>query len=213
MRQDRSIFNFSVLVLLATVVWTGIKYNLVPQIMATHWNVLGDADGFMDKLTGVWLLPVIMMLFWALFEILPAWDRRVLMKESFLAPWRQLQGLVLVLLAALQWAVITVNMDPLFPISRFAAWELVVLIAFLGRILPDFPQNGLIGVRTKTTLYDRRIWQVVHAEVGRGLRSVALLSIIFQIVLPEPWNVVAILVSAVTVWGWGLVVALVSKGW
>jgi uncharacterized membrane protein len=179
--------------------------------MATHWNALGEADGFMDKLTGVWLLPVIMMLFWALFEVLPAWDRRVLMKESFLEPWRQLQGLVLVLLAGLQWGVITANMDLVFPISRFAAWELVVFIAFLGRILPDFPQNGLVGVRTHKTLSDRRLWQLVHVEVGRGLRSVALLSIIYQIILPEPWNLVAIGVSALAVWGWGLVLAWISS--
>ena len=205
MRQNNSWFRLPILILLGTVVWTGWEYARLPQVMITHWDFLGQPNGFMDKLTGAWLLPLIMVLVWALLEVLPAADKRYCQSKRFLEPYWEMGSGVLLGLAALQWGMFQANFDATFPFLRFIGWIMVMFMAWLGRTLPFLPRNLIMGVRTRWTLQDNHVWQMTHIETARGLRTAALLSIIFQIVLPHPWNLVSILVSFVGILIWGAI--------
>lgn len=211
MRQNNSWLRLPVLVLLGTVVWTGWMYERLPQVMVTHWGLFGDPNGWMDKLTGAWLLPLIMMFLWALWEVMPAADKRHCQSRAFLAPYWSVGNLMLILLAGMQWGIFQYNFDATFPMLRFFGWLLVIMVAWLGRVMPDFPLNHLVGVRTVWTLADGWVWRVAHQETARGLRAVSLLSIIFQLVLPQPWSLVSILVSFLGILVWGVVFSFVNR--
>ncbi|HWS24019.1 MAG TPA: DUF1648 domain-containing protein [Anaerolineales bacterium] len=211
MRQNDSWLRFPVLVLLGVVVWTGWMYEQLPQVMVTHWGFLGDPNGWMDKLTGAWMLPLIMMLLWALWEVLPAADKRHCQSRAFLTPYWSMGNAVLVLLAAMQWGMFQYNFDAEFPLLRFVGWILVLFIAWLGRLLPEVPLNSIFGVRTPWTLADGLVWRVTHRETAKGLRTVALLSIIFQVVLPQPWSLVFILVSFLGILVWGVMFSFINR--
>lgn len=200
-----------VLVLLGTVVWTGWKYDELPQVMITHWSVGGEADGWMDKLTGAWIVPIIMILFWALLEVLPAADKRHCQSRGFLEPYWEMGNAVLLGLAALQWGMFQANLDPTFPFLRYVGWLLVLFMAWLGRTLPYVPRNSVMGVRTRWTLANNYVWRLTHIETAKGLRTMALVSIIFQLVLPQPWNLVSILVGFIAILFWGVVYSFLIR--
>jgi uncharacterized membrane protein len=170
-------------------------YEQLPHIMMIHWDFLGEPNGFMDKLTGAWMIPLLMMILWALWEVLPASDQRHCQSDSFLEPYWQFGNMMLILMAALQWGIVQANLSADFPLLRFTGWILVVLIAWMGRVLPLLPRNYVMGIRTPWSLGSSRVWRLTHIETAKGLRTVALLSIIFQVALPPPWNLVLILVS------------------
>jgi uncharacterized membrane protein len=212
MRQNDSWLRLPVLVLLGVVVWTGWMYERLPQVMVTHWGFWGEPNGWMDKLTGAWILPMIMMLLWALWEVLPSADKRHCQSRAFLEPYWSMVNAVLVLMAAMQWGVFQYNFNPGFPMLRFFGWIFVLFIAWIGRIMPNVPINRIFGVRTPWTLSDSRVWRLTHKETAKGLRTVALLSIIFQVALPQPWSLVAILVSFVGILLWGAVLSFINRG-
>ena len=60
--------------LLITFALTIAVYPTVPDKVVSHWNAAGQADGYMSKLWGLSLIPLIMIAFVALLAVLPRID-------------------------------------------------------------------------------------------------------------------------------------------
>ena len=49
-------------------------YPQMPDKMASHWNTKGEVDGYMSKLWGVFLMPVISIALFLMFILIPKID-------------------------------------------------------------------------------------------------------------------------------------------
>lgn len=56
---------FSLLLLLGMFLYTAIKWPSLPQTIATHFNFMGEADGWGGK-ENIWLMPVMSLLLYLL---------------------------------------------------------------------------------------------------------------------------------------------------
>ncbi|MDP2741185.1 MAG: DUF1648 domain-containing protein, partial [bacterium] len=54
-------------------------YPAAPDKMASHWNIAGEVDGYMSKFWGLFLMPIISLVMFLLFTIIPKIDP---MKEN-----------------------------------------------------------------------------------------------------------------------------------
>ena len=57
--------------LLLTFIFTIAYYPFMPAMVPSHWNAAGQANGYMSKFWGLFLIPGIMAGFVALFVMLP----------------------------------------------------------------------------------------------------------------------------------------------
>src|SRR3989338_4714733 len=49
-------------------------YPTMPALMASHWDINGQVDGYTSKFWGLFLMPIIALAMWLLFLLIPRID-------------------------------------------------------------------------------------------------------------------------------------------
>jgi uncharacterized membrane protein len=135
-----------------TAALTAAVYDRLPERMATHFDLAGNANGWMPRAMGAWFTPVLALGLWVFIRfvqrILPKTERKRLGDAS--APL--VAALTVLFMAAVHVLVLYVAIVPGASLAR-AIW--VVLGAFyiaLGLVIPRIKRNAIMGGRTPWTL-------------------------------------------------------------
>ena len=164
----------------AVGVWA---YRMLPAgaVIAVHFDVHGEADGFMPKALGFALTPAIGAAVILLLALLP----RLAANRTELAESAGAYGIVLIGVAAMflvaEAAIAVRAMDPDFDVIRWVFLAIGVLFVVLGALMGRIRQNRILGIRTPWTLKDKRVWDRTHRFTGRlmVLGGVALAVVAF----------------------------------
>ncbi len=157
---------------------TGIVlYPQLPDQMASHWNLAGEADGFMDKIWGIFLFPTLTACFVALYAVIPKIDPLRSNIESFRPQYNLLfVGLVsffaYLFLLSLVW-----NLGWRFNFSTALLPALATLLYGLGTLMAHAKQNWFIGIRTPWTLSNEHVWTATHRLGGRLFKLAAAIAL------------------------------------
>ncbi len=169
-------------VLIAAAAAVGLwAWRLLPATatIAVHFNPEGEPDGFLPKAVGLALAPAL----GAATLLALAFAPRVVRDKGGLAAASGAYGVALIGVAAMvlvaQAAIAVRAMDPSFDVIRWVFLAIGILFAVLGNLLGKIGPNRLIGIRTRWTLGDRRVWDRTHRFTGRLmlLAGVALAAI------------------------------------
>ena len=161
-----------VLILAATVAGVSL-WNRLPGQMASHWNVNDQVDGYMSKVWGVFLMPLITLGMFLLFLLIPNIDPL----KANIAQFRDAFNLFIVLIVAfmvyihaltLLWSLGYTGFD----MSRAMLPALGVLFIFVGYMLRKARRNFFIGIRTPWTLSSDRVWDETH-RIGATLFTIS----------------------------------------
>ena len=161
-----------VLILAATVAGVSL-WNRLPGQMASHWNVNDQVDGYMSKVWGVFLMPLITLGMFLLFLLIPNIDPL----KANIAQFRDAFNLFIVLIVGfmvyihaltLLWSLGYTG----FGMSRAMLPALGVLFIFVGYMLRKAKRNFFIGIRTPWTLSSDRVWDETH-RVGAMLFTIS----------------------------------------
>lgn len=137
-------------------------YDAVPEYMVTHWNAAGEADGYMEKGIGMFLMPGAMVVLLLFFYLIPHIDP---MKENIKKFDRYYEGFIFLFtffLAYIHFLSVAWNIGYSFEINRFTAPVLGILFIYLGILCGKSRQNWFIGIRTPWTLSSERVWERTH---------------------------------------------------
>ncbi len=150
------------MILAATI--TGVAlWNQLPDPMASHWNVNDQVDGYMSKVWGVFMLPLMTLGMWLLFIIIPNIDPL----KANIAQFRGVFNLFITLIVAfmiyvhilsLRWNLGYTD----FGMSRTMLPAMGILFFFIGYMLRRAKRNFFIGIRTPWTLSGDRVWDETH---------------------------------------------------
>jgi uncharacterized membrane protein len=161
-----------VLILAATVAGVSL-WNRLPGQMASHWNVNDQVDGYMSKVWGVFLMPLITLGMFLLFLLIPNIDPL----KANIAQFRDAFNLFIVLIVGfmvyihaltLLWSLGYTG----FGMSRAMMPALGVLFIFVGYMLRKARRNFFIGIRTPWTLSSDRVWDETH-RIGATLFTIS----------------------------------------
>ena len=119
-------------------------YPLMPGIMASHWDISGNVNGYIPKFWGVFMLPLVLTAMLVLFVLIPKIDPLKKNIEKF--------GLRFSMGGAMSPAI-------------------GGLMFFMGILLEKAERNWFIGIRTPWTLSSDRVWKKTH-EAGSWLFKV-----------------------------------------
>jgi len=163
-----------VLILLAVATLAGLLlWNRLPDQMASHWNVNDQVDGYLPKLWGVFLLPLITLGLFVLFLVVPSVDPLKANIEQF----REAFNLFVVLMVGfmiylygltLAWSLGYDN----FKMSGAMLPAIGLLLIFIGFMMRKAKRNFFIGIRTPWTLSSDSVWNETH-RIGAVLFMVS----------------------------------------
>jgi uncharacterized membrane protein len=153
-----------VLVMIAAATLAGLLFwNRLPDLMASHWNINDQVDGYISKFWGVFMLPLITLAMFVLFLVVPAIDP---MKAN-IAQFREAFNLFIILLIGfmvylygltLAWNLGYTN----FRMSGAMLPAIGLLFIFTGFMMRQAKRNFFIGIRTPWTLSSDTVWNETH---------------------------------------------------
>jgi uncharacterized membrane protein len=135
-------------IILATLAGTIIAYPHLPQIVATHWDVSGHANGWSPKWSLVLYEPGLMLGMVLVFSAIPWLSPKKFEVDSFRATYLYIMIMIVALLAYGQLLIVISGLGLVLDVSRALEGGVCLLVALMGNVLGKVRRNFFIGVRT-----------------------------------------------------------------
>jgi len=173
-------------------------YPLMPDRVAIHWGLSGQADGYGSRFMGLFIVPVISLLIFPFMLALPRLDPSGGIEGfrggydwfvfGFLAYMAYVHGL------SLAW-----NLGFRFDFLRMLAPALGALFYGIGVLMGRARMNWFVGIRTPWTLSSEEVWERTHEVGGRLFRLCGVLA--FAGLLARGWLALLLTVAPALVVG------------
>jgi uncharacterized membrane protein len=167
-----------ILIIIATGVGLTLSAQL-PDPMPSHWNAAGQVDGYMTKVWGIFMMPLVTAGLTLLLVFVPQIDPL----RANIAQFRSLYNLFIVGFVAYMLYVYALTLlaslgyDFNMTLMLIPAMGLVFI--GIGYMMKSAKRNFFIGIRTPWTLSSDTIWDETHklgAKMFMGSGAVVFLS-------------------------------------
>lgn len=148
---------------IALSVWA---YPRLPETVATHWNLRGEADGFSHRFWAVALMPLVILGLTGLFRVLPRVDPRRENYEKFIDSYWRIANVVLAFMLVAHGLIIASGLGYEIEVDRLLPIGIGLLFVFLGNYLTRVEPNWFVGIRTPWTLSSDKVWRKTHRTGG-----------------------------------------------
>lgn len=191
------------LIVAVAIIASAVVYPKLPLTVPTHWDMLGRPNGWGSRLWGAWVIPVVMVLLWALMRVLPTIDPRGANYAKFGGAFEAIVISILLYMLGLHLIILRASLGYPVAMQRVLPIGVGILLVLIGNLLPRARPNWFIGIRTPWTLSSDRVWEKTHRVGGRAFVAGGLAIIIAALVMPQWAHYV--LVSVVVVCSLGAV--------
>jgi len=142
-------------------------YPLMPERVAIHWGMSGDADGYGSRFLGLFLIPIVSVLLLPFMLALPRLDpsRGI---ERFRGGYDWFVFGFMVYMGYVYGLSLAWNLGWRFSFMRMLAPAMGALFVGIGVVLRGARLNWFMGIRTPWTLLSEEVWDRTH-EVGSRL--------------------------------------------
>jgi uncharacterized membrane protein len=187
-----------------------VRYDDLPERIPLHWNIHGQADGWIakqDSLASFFLLPLIMLGLLGLTLLLPWISPRQFQVRGFIDSYGLLMALVVALLGYLHVVILAGSLrEGDLNIGRWIVGGLLAFLGLIGLLLPKTSPNFWLGIRTPWTLASGRVWRATHrlaAWLFVGLGLIGVVAVAAGI--PLAWCFAALIAVVVLTVGYSLI--------
>lgn len=168
--------NFWILLMFAAITaYAAVLYPILPDRIPIHWNFRGEADGWGPK-GMIFLGPSLIMVGWALLNILPKLSPKQFDIDSFRATFNLIMFIVSAMFAFLALVIIQATLNRGFDIGKWMMTGISLFLALLGNLMGKTRRNFYVGIRTPWTLASERVWDVTHRLGARWMVSGGLIA-------------------------------------
>jgi uncharacterized membrane protein len=169
---------------LTPFIYLWMIYDTLPDIVPTHFNMQGEADGFSSRGTLIWIIAALNGFGYFLFVIIPFIDPKKFANTHEKIYFRIRIGMTFLLVGLSILMVYLTTGDALKGILALGI-VFALLCIFLGNYLQAVKPNYFIGIRTPWTLNNEDNWRRTHLLTGRILFYGGLLSIPVLFLVPS----------------------------
>ncbi len=172
-----------------------ICWNRLPDVMATHFGLNNEANGFSSKSFAVFGLPVVLLaLLWvgAFVTSRDPKKQNISPKVFSLTLW--IVPVLSLFVAAMMYPI---NLGYELDITFFAELLLGLLFIIIGNYLPKARQNYTIGIKIPWTLANEENWNRTHRLAGYLWMIFGILMILIGVTrfVPAVWLIGIILMT------------------
>jgi uncharacterized membrane protein len=153
--------------MVAISAWGWIAIPAHAQIV-THWDIYGRPNGYMPKIFGLLMAPIVAAVLIAFFALLPRIELRranlLASRKLYFASWYGALGVlgVVHLMVVLNAAGVPVD------INRWILVATSLLFIVLGNYMGKSRSNFFVGTRLPWTLSSELAWNMANRLVGYG---------------------------------------------
>ncbi len=187
---------FSVALVGVQVLAAVYLYPMMPERVAIHWGLSGEADGYGSRFMGLFLIPVISLLFLPLMLVLPRLDPSGGI-ERFRGGFDWFVFGFLAYMAYVQGLTVAWNLGWRFSFMRMLAPAMGLLFAGIGVVLRGARLNWFMGIRTPWTLMSEEVWDRTHEVGSRLFMASGALAALGA--LTDGWLALALMVAPVMI--------------
>jgi len=158
-------------------------YPQMPEKMASHWNAQGQADGYMSKFWGLFLIPITLVGLALLFTAIPRIDPLKANIEKFRKYYDGLVVLFFIYMLSIQFHVILWNLGIKISPNIIMPISIGILFFYIGVLCENAKRNWFIGIRTPWTLSNEKVWEKTHKIGGKLFKIagvIAFIGVFFQ---------------------------------
>ncbi len=159
-------------------------YPRMPERMASHWNIRGEADGYTTKFWGLFLMPLISIAMALLFVFLPRIDPLRANISEFSSYYYSFAVLLIMFLFYLHLLTLFWNLGKRFNMIQLLSPAFSLLFYYAGVLIEKAKRNWFIGIRTPWTLSSERAWDKTHALGGKLFKLTGIIAIL-GVILPD----------------------------
>jgi uncharacterized membrane protein len=170
-----------ILLTAAALVATSDAYPHLPDLVARHWDMSGQPDGYSPKwvlfLLGPGCMAGTMLLTW----LLPWLSPKHFEVERFQSTYIQIMLITVGMLAYVDAVVLWAGVGHSVNVDRAGLFGVCLFFALLGNVTGKIRRNFYIGVRTPWALANERVWNATHRLAAKtfvlgGLAGLALIA-------------------------------------
>ena len=155
----------SSLITLSPIAFGVIFWDLLPDVIATHFGPDGAADGFSGKLFAVLFIPLLMLaLNWLCIISIIIDSKNATQSEKVYGMFFFICPLLSLLTSGIIYAValgFTLN------IGLFVCLIFGIMFVVLGNYMPKVTRNRTMGIKISWTLMSDENWAATHRFAGR----------------------------------------------
>jgi uncharacterized membrane protein len=178
MKPSHILLGLIVLSILGSLGMIAVFWERLPDVVVSHWNMYGEADGYMPKLWGMLLFPIFLVVVDVLTLVLPKIDP---MKNNLKGFQNWFYGFILVLnlfFLVLQVQVILWSLGTQISPNLIVPVLMGGLFVYVGLMLDKVKQNWFIGIKTPWTLSSELVWDKTHKLGAKFFIAVGVCSVL-----------------------------------
>lgn len=165
-KRNKITLIISSLVTLIPMIFGLIFWDILPERMAIHWSISGEADGYSSALFAVLSLPLIMLaLQWILVAVSCFVEKRN--GEQTKKAERLVLWIIPFLSVYCNGIVYATAFGYKLNMSMLVGVLLGVMFAVIGNYLPKFSRSTTMGIKIRWALCNDENWNATHRFGGR----------------------------------------------
>jgi len=159
-------------------------YPYLPERMASHWNAQGQANDYVSKWWGTFLLPLITAGLLIVMIFLPKLDPLKKNVELFQKHYDYFILALVLFLTYLYALTLLWNLNLKFNFTLAIVPAFSVLFYGVGILISKAKRNYFIGIRTPWTLNNEEVWNKTHQLGGKLFKIAAIVSLL-SLLIPK----------------------------
>lgn len=178
--KNKKIYLIITTIICLLPIIAGVKlYDLLPDQIATHFNIDGQADSYMNKAIVVYGLPVLMAAVNLIANLVIAADPK---KQNMNPALRGFALLLIPIISVAGSGIILGNaLGKDMPSNSILMIVFGVLFLFIGNYLPKTKQSYTVGIRLPWTLASEENWNKTHRLGGFMFVIAGIISLLLGI--------------------------------
>jgi uncharacterized membrane protein len=197
--SSRGYYLAAAAIIVATTIGIAVAYPQLPANVPTHWNALGQVNGWNPK----WALflwgPGLMLLMVGVFAAIPWLSPKKFEVDSFRTTYLYIMILIVAMMAYAQMLVVVSGLGVPFDMTRAIEGCVCVLTMLMGNVMGKLRRNFFMGIRTPWTLANERVWNATHRFGAKTFFAAGLAGLLAVILRAPFWLPIAAIVAGVLV--------------
>jgi uncharacterized membrane protein len=158
-----------IIIVVSCALMMGAGYWLLgsKEMLATHWDAAGEANGFGGSFMGLYFIPLLTMAIAALIAAVPVIDPLKANVEKFRGGLNLFIAAFSAFMLYVQGLTLAWNMGLKFSMTGLMAPGFGLLFIVMGIVIRKAKRNYFIGIRTPWTLANDTVWEKTHNIGGQ----------------------------------------------
>lgn len=154
--------RFSVALIIISFLAAIYFYWHFPPLVAMHWDLKGQVNGYGNPFTAAFLMPIIMVALYIMFLILPYIDPKKDQYASFAVIYNKFKDLIISFLLIFYILVSFRGLGYMINIGLITPILVGAMFFIIGTLIKNVKMNWFLGIRTPWTLSSEKVWEKTH---------------------------------------------------